>query len=256
MRVTVCELADDATGLEADWERLVAHVQEAGSDLLLLPEIPFSPWMFRQRSLVPATWREALAAHEAWLERLPEVAPAVVAGSRPVERDGVRLNEGFLWSQGQGYQPTHLKYYLPDEEGFWEASWYSRGDGNFVPASSLEARAGFLICTELWFMERARAYGQAGAHLLLTPRATERRTVEKWLVGGRAAAIVGGAYSLSSNKVEREGKPGELGGQGWVVDPDGEVLALTTSGQPFVTVEISLQQAEAARASYPRYVKE
>lgn len=26
-----------------------------------------------------------------------------------------------------------------------------------------------MICTEIWFMERARAYGKNGAHLIATP---------------------------------------------------------------------------------------
>jgi N-carbamoylputrescine amidase len=81
-------------------------------------------------------------------------------------------------------------------------------------------------------------------------------TVEKWLVGGRAAAIVAGAYSLSSNRTSPEGSSPVFGGQGWVVSPEGEVLGLTLRQRPFVTVEIDLLEAERAKGTYPRYVKE
>jgi N-carbamoylputrescine amidase len=112
-----------------------------------------------------------------------------------------------------------------------------------------------MICTEIWSMGHAQRYGKAGAHALLTPRATSRDTVEKWLTAGRVAAIVSGAYSLSSNRVAPADGP-DLGGGGWVVGPDGEVLALTTPDHPFATVAIDPERAERARVTYPRYALE
>jgi len=100
-------------------------------------------------------------------------------------------------------------------------------------------------------MERGRAYGKQGVHLLVTPRATGKPTVEKWLVGGRAAAVVSGAFSLSSNRFSRSV---DLGGQGWVVGPDGQVLAVTSRAQLFLTVSIDLEEAERAKGTYPRYM--
>lgn len=260
LNVTVCQLQSDPDGLRNDWERLADHVRETASDLVLLPEMPFYPWPFWRETFAPDVWQAALAAHDRWQSRLADLAPAIVMGSRPVEASDRRLNRGFFWLPDKGeLQLGHDKVYLPDEAGFWEASWYTRGDGSFdVQEITLPDQAplcvGFLICTELWFMHAARAYGQAGAHLLLTPRATERRTVDKWLAGGRAAAVISGAYSLSSNHYWPREKPVSLGGFGWVIGPDGEVLALTTPSNPFATVTIDLAQAERAKHTYPRYV--
>lgn len=263
LNVTVCQLRSDPQGLRADWERLVTHTRETSSDLVLLPEMPFYAWPFWRESFVAEEWQASLAAHDRWQAKLRALAPALVLGSRPVETGNRRLNRGFCWSSQNGgaLQLGHSKYYLPDETGFWEASWYARGDGSFeVQELSLPDQttlcAGFLICTELWFMHAARAYGQAGAHLLLTPRATERRTVDKWLAGGRAAAVIAGAYSLSSNHYRAEDDPVSLGGFGWIIGPDGEVLALTTPGKPFATATIDLSRAERAKQTYPRYVAE
>lgn len=261
MIVTVCQLGvEQAAGPVENWLALVTHVRAHHSDLVLLPEMPFYPWPFAARRFDEVTWRAMEEAHQSWLPRLSELAPAVVAASRPVTRHGRRYNEGFLWSAAGGYRPAHDKVYLPDEPGFWEASWYERGAEQFEPApvshdGDEDLRAGFLICTELWFMEKARAYGQAGAHLLLTPRATEQRTVDRWLAAGRVAAVIAGAYSLSSNHYRDGDEGARLGGQGWVVDPEGDVLAVTTPTRPFVTVEIDLARAEAARTTYPRYVQ-
>jgi N-carbamoylputrescine amidase len=44
-------------------------------------------------------------------------------------------------------------------------------------------------------------------------------------------------------------------GEGWIVDPEGEVLALTCDAEPFVTLEIDLSRARAAKGTYPRYVR-
>lgn len=257
MIVTVCQLrVEGAAGPVTDWPALVAHVHDHESDLILLPEMPFYPWPFAEEKFRPAVWANAEKAHESWLLRLGEFGTAIVAASRPVTRGGRRLNEGFIWSVGQGYTAIHDKVYLPDEAGFWEASWYERGEKSFrtAPLPGETAAAGFLICTELWFLEQARAYGQAGAGLLLTPRATEKRTVDRWLAAGRVAAIVAGAYSLSSNHSTEADEPVPLGGQGWVITPEGEVLVTTSATQPFVSVEIDLSVAEAARTTYPRYV--
>jgi N-carbamoylputrescine amidase len=254
VRVTVCELSEEAERFAGEWEALVAHVGGAGSELVLLPEMPFSPWFAVRRPFDPAAWRRAVEAHEAWLPRLAELAPAAVLASRPVERDGRRLNEGFVWEREGGYRAAHHKAHLPEEEGFWEASWYEPGGGELEAVEVAGARVGFAICTELWAFEGARAYGRAGAHLLATPRATGRATVDKWLVGGRASAITAGAYSLSSNRASAAGSAADLGGRGWIVDPDGGVLGVTSREEPFLTREIDLGLAEAAKETYPRYV--
>lgn len=260
LRVTVCQLRSDPDGMRQDWEELVAHVRREASELVLLPEMPFYPWPFWRQAFLPEVWQATAAAHDRWQERLAELAPAIVVGSRPASQGGRRLNQGFVWREGDGApRLCHSKAHLPDEAGFWEASWYQPGRGAYRMVELDEDGrlcAGFLICTELWFMEHARAYGQQGAHLLLTPRATERRTVDKWLAGGRVAAVVAGAYSLSSNHYGVHHQPVSLGGLGWIIGPDGEVLALTTPSRPCVTMTIDLARAEAAKETFPRYVSD
>jgi N-carbamoylputrescine amidase len=257
MKATVCQLETEPSRFPSEWARLVAHVRHERSELLLLPEMPFHPWFFTSRPPDPAVWRAAVAAHDAWLVRLHELRRVTVLASRPVERDGRRLNEGFAWDVARGYRAAHHKRHLPDEAGFWEASWYQRGARDFAAVDCGAARVGFLICTELWFTEHARAYGRGGAHLVVTPRATEAATVDKWLLAGRVAAIVSGAYALSSNHAGPAlGGAVVLGGQGFVVDPEGEVLGLTSADRPFVTVEVDLARAERAKRGYPRYVED
>lgn len=250
MKVTVCQLHDDYGARERDWQQLSAHVRNQASDLVLLPEMPFYPWFAVSRTFDPARWAAAVEAHTAWERRLTELAPAVVVASRPIDFGNERYNEGFVWERATGIRAAHAKAYLPNEEGVWEASWYHAATPEFIPMQVREARLGFLICTELWHMEQARLYGLERVHLLVTPRLTAAATLDKWLAAGRVAAIVAGAYGLSSNRFARSGL---YGGQGWIIDPDGTVLALTSAEQPFVTATIDLEVARKAKRTYPRY---
>jgi N-carbamoylputrescine amidase len=250
--VTVCELPDDRVQFQQAWDGLVDHVRASASQLVLLPEMPFAPWLAVSPEFDASAWNDAVAAHDAWLPRLADLAPAAIVASRPVTRGGVRRNEGFVWESARGYRAVHDKRFLPDEEGYWEAKWYSAGDGRFELAAIAGAQVGMLICTELWSLGHAQQYGQEGAELVVTPRATGRLTVEKWLVGGKAAAIVSGAFSLSSNWTA-DGNGGDFGGAGWIIDPDGRELARTSRTHPFQTTTIDLDTAVAAKRTYPRY---
>jgi N-carbamoylputrescine amidase len=257
MKATVCELRNDPAGLEQDWEALVSHVQLHASELVLLPEMAFSPWLAATNQVDARKWAAAVDAHDRWLARVPELAPAVVLGTRPILKQNQRLNEGFIWEPACGYQPVHHKYYLPDEPGFWEATWYERGEGDFSCVQIGALKIGFMICTELWFYQHARAYSKEKVHLVVTPRATPAGTPDKWVAGGRTASVVSGAYSLSSNFSGTAGNPLGWGGTGWIVEPqEGALLGITSQEKPFLTLELDLDLADRAKTSYPRDVKD
>lgn len=235
---------------EVEWSRLVEHVAREQSELVLLPEMPFFPWIAATRRFELEKWEASVEEHERWIARLADLAPAEVLASRPTAQ---RRNEGFIWNVGTGYRRVHDKYYLPDESGFWEATWYERGELDFTAAEAGVAAAGFAICTEMWFTEHAREYARQGIQILACPRATERSTVDKWIAGGRAAAVMAGAFCISSNRTG-EGSGIQWGGSGWIIDPDGEVLGTTSREDPFITLDLKLDQAEAAKGTYPRNV--
>ncbi len=256
MRLTVCQLRDDRAGFEADWEVLRAHVAAERPDVVLLPELPFATWFGLENTFVPAVWRDVMAAHESGDARLGELEAACVIATRPVERGGKRLNEAYAAFRDGRRIGLHEKRYLPEEPGFYEESWYQHGDGVFGTHEIAGAVVGVQICSELWVLDEARRYASRGVDLIVTPRATAASSVEKWLVAGRAAAMLAGAYSASSNRYGPSEAGGfEFGGVGWVVDPDGAVLAQTSQVAPFATVDLDLAAARAAKTTYPRYLK-
>jgi N-carbamoylputrescine amidase len=229
MKVTVCELGNDPESFARDWERLASHIKSEQSDLVLLPEMSFFPWFAWSPDFDPAIWQAAVKSHDLAEPLLEKLAPAIVCGTRPVSKRGKRFNEAFIWDASSGFQSFHPKYYLPNEEGFWEAAWYDRGKKEFTPVKTDKWLLGFLICTEIWFFEHSRSYGRKGAHIIACPRA-------------------------SSNKVSQKNADADLGGQAWIVEPDGVVLGLTTPECPFLTLDIDLRKADKAKYTYPRYV--
>jgi N-carbamoylputrescine amidase len=256
MKVTTTQLPDESSALEAAFAALIEHVAVERSDLVLLPEMPFYPWVAATDQVDPARWQAAVDAHEEWLPRLTALGADIVLGSRPVLDVGTPHNDAFIWQQQSGARFAHRKYYLPDEGGFWEATWYRRASQpNFQSTSVGGLNVGFMICSDLWFGEHARGYARQGVQLLANPRATPRGSVDRWLAGGRVAAVTSGAYCISSNRAGTS-QWIDWGGAGWIIDPDGEVLAVTSEQQPFVTAEVDLAVADAAKKTYPRYVKE
>lgn len=257
MKVTVCELSNDPVKFERDWESLVAHVKSEKSDLVLLPEMTFSPWAAWTDQVDAAVWQAAVEAHDRWLPRLEEMQPAIVVSSRPIIDQEKRFNEGYIWETQAGYMAVHRKYYLPDEPGFWEASWYDRGDPDFTVMQVREINIGFLICSEIWFGEHARGYAKQGVHILACPRATPKVSVHKWIAGGQVAAINSGAFCLSSNYSNSNNQGPQWAGTGWITEAEGgKILALTSKDNPFITIEIDLSIAENAKRTYPRYILE
>src|SRR5258706_7615340 len=240
MRVTVCEMPDNRKAFEIAWEELIAYVRKQKSDLVLLPELPFYPWIGTTSQFDAQVWQVAQEAHEAMMQRLTELAPSVVLGTHPLIEGGLRLNRGFYWTSTGGYHGVHDKYYLPNEEGFYERCWFDRGRRDFTLARVQDMAIGFLICSELMFNEWARYYGRQGANIIAVPRATGGH--ERWVVAARMAAIASGAFVISSNRAEDQ----VFGGRGLVVGPDGDVLASTSRQAPFATVAIDLSQGTRA----------
>jgi N-carbamoylputrescine amidase len=251
MRVTVCELPHELNAFAAAWAALREHTIANGSELVLLPEFAMVEPVWESERFDAARWSAAETLSDLQLRILPELHADFVVGTRPVRVHGRRLNQAYLWSAAAGVQPLRSKYFMPEEAGWWESTWCERGDPAFPVFHAGPVSFGVNICTELWAVETYADYAALGVELLLSPRATGAATVETWLAVGVVAAVRSGAFSLSSNRVDAAGA---CGGSGWIIDPTGDVLAITSAAEPFATREIDLAKAARTRDSYPRYV--
>ncbi|HEV2704246.1 MAG TPA: nitrilase-related carbon-nitrogen hydrolase [Steroidobacteraceae bacterium] len=232
MKITVCQLPDGGDSLDEAWSRLVAHTRSRASDLVLLPELPFSPWLARSSSFRGESWQAAVEAHVRWEVRFAEFGPARLAGTRPVDFGNGRNNAAFLWDADQGLRSVHAKSRLENREGCWEPIWYVSSPREFTPVAIGASLSGFLIGAELLDIRAVEEYWRAGVTLLITPRSTPAGELHHWLGAAANAAKRGHAFSASSNRAPDGG--------GWIVDPEGKILALTDASEPFVTVDLQL----------------
>ncbi|MEA2236831.1 MAG: N-carbamoylputrescine amidase [Thermoanaerobaculia bacterium] len=251
MRVTVCELPHEPEALAAAWDALCEHTARNSSELVLLPELAMIDPLWQDEHFDAARWAAAESRSAIWRLRLTELNVAHVVGTRPITIDERRFNQGFFWSASGELVPLRRKFYLPDEPGSWEARWFDRGDSHFTEYCTDAWSFGLNICTELWAVETYAAYAARGVQVILSPRATAAATTAKWLSAGVVAAVRSGAFSLSSNRVD---PTGSCGGVGWIINPYGQILAVTNADAPFATVNIDLSVAATARDDYPCYV--
>lgn len=238
-------------------DELAAHIVSEQTQLLLLPEMCFSDWLAADPVADEQRWLKAVKSHAEHILQLGKLGVPAVIGTRPTVGDhGNRHNQAYLWTPQPRILPIHEKYYLPNEDGYWEANWYQRGRLEFELCEVLGVQIGVQICTEMWFFEWARHFAREGADLLCIPRATPHASVDKWLAGGQAAAVCSGAWCLSSNLWTAPASRADCGGLGWIISPEGDVLARTSENSPFATLDIDLDLARSSKATYPRYVAE
>jgi N-carbamoylputrescine amidase len=236
------------------WDAIRRSVETARPDILVTNEMPFGPWLAEHESFDAQAAQRSIELHEQGLDALSSLGAAAVISSRPVAFDGRLANEAFVL-ESNAYRMIHHKKYFPQEPGFFEEAWYVLGAGGFGCVQVGQVKVGVLLCTELFFNDRARAYGRDGADLIVTPRASGT-SLFRWKTGGTMAAIVSGAWFVSSNRQGRGALGQQFGGTGFVVSPQGVLLEETNEATPMRVVTIDLDASRTQKAQYPCYVKE
>ena len=251
MRLTIYDFPDEDDQKATGWSKLVNHTRRWPTDVVVLPEMPFSDWrMFMEKRVDDAAWRRTVAAHDAMVARFAELNAQAVLSSRPVQIGDKRLNQAFAWTRDGGYHGARSKFFLPDEPDGWEATWFDQGDLDFTPTDIGVAKVGFQLCTELLFSDRSREIGQRGGTLIAAPRATSDH--RRWPAAARMAAVMSGCFVASANR--RSVSVGSWPGRSWVVSPEGEFLAATSKSRPIIGVDIDLADSDVAKTTYPRKI--
>lgn len=254
MKLAVCELPDNLSLQHLAWHDLLARIEQDQPDLAILNEMPFGHWLAGEDVFDPVLAAASVNVHSCALSALGNL-PCAVLSSRPVAGPHKLSNEAFLLSGGT-YQTIHHKQYFPQEEGFYEDSWFGSQRSGFEVVEYKGLRLGVLLCTELMFTEWARHYRRQGAHVIVVPRASGT-SVHNWHAAAAMAAIVSGCYVLSSNRAAAVGEnESNFGGRGFIYAPGGELLIETSSTTPFASVEIDFDCIVNAQESYPCYVRE
>jgi N-carbamoylputrescine amidase len=254
LKLTVCQLPTNLSPEDPVWADFGRRLEEAQADLAVLNEMPFGRWLAGERYYDSHLAKASVKAHEAALPVL-RALPTAVLSSRPILGKEKLCNEAFLLADGV-YTPIHHKHYFPEEDGFYEETWFAPERPGFDVAEYRGLRIGVLLCTELMFTEWARHYRRQGAHVIVCPRASGA-SMRHWNAAARMAAIISGCYVLSSNRVSHgTGSKQHFGGRGFAYSPNGELLHETSGPTPVFSVNIDMRLIAEAQRNYPCNVRE
>ncbi|MBB4291520.1 N-carbamoylputrescine amidase [Rhizobium leguminosarum] len=236
------------------WAETIKPLANAVSDVLVTNEMPFGHWHPTRHMFNVDRAREWADIHERGLDALSRLPFRAVISSRPILSKGKLVNEAFALVDGR-YEFLHQKHYFPAESGWQEQAWFETERSGFDVAQIAGIKVGTLLCTELMFPEKARWLGRLGADLIAVPRATglDHRM---WRTAASMAAIVSGAYVISSNRVgQHDDASPRFGGGGIIVDTDGNEVGMTARWDPAISVDLDMTLAGAAKSRYPVYVR-
>ncbi len=211
--------------------RALEAAAEAGADLVVFPELSFTPFYPR----VPVADRNDTAVALAepvpgpTTEAIAEQAAAhgVVVVFNLMERDGDRTYDTspVLDADGTLLGRTRMVH-ITEYEHFHEQGYYAPGDTGAPVYDTAVGRLGVAICYDRHYPEYLRALALQDAEIVAVPQAG---TVGEWPEGMfeaelRVAALQHGFFMALANRVGREGDM-PFAGQSFVTDPFGEVVA-------------------------------
>jgi N-carbamoylputrescine amidase len=254
MRLGFVQWPDGLIPNSETWSVLAADVASAAPDVLITNEMPFGPWLAASPCYEYEHAQESVQIHEEGLDAIRALNVPLVISSRPAIAEDRLVNEAFVLERGS-FRFLHQKHFFPAEEGWFETRWFTTSRPGFDSIEAGGLRIGALICTELMFNERARAYGKAGAHLIAVPRATGK-SIAEWKTAGAMAAIVSGCYVVSSNRIGSNSGGPTFGGGGYAFAPDGSLLCESDEGLSITVFSLDKQRAEEQKGHYPVYVEE
>ena len=258
----------DAAANLAIIETRVAEAAQAGAKLVLLQELHNGAYFCQHESVDEFDLAEPIPGPST--ERLAALAKrhGVVLVSSLFEKraTGLYHNTAVVFDADGSTAGKYRKMHIPDDPGFYEKFYFTRGDLGFTPFQTSVGKLGVLVCWDQWYPEAARLMALAGAELLLYPTAIgwdpqdaqdeKNRQRDAWVLSHRGHAVANGLPVLSCNRVGHEPSPlGAAGIDFWgnslVLGPQGEVVAETGTDPCLLLAEVDMQRSEHVRRIWP-----
>jgi deaminated glutathione amidase len=187
-----------------------------------------------------------------FVARLTEFAAAhdttVVAGMFEISDDPGRPYNTLAVVDRDGLRASYRKIHLYDSFGYKESERLSAGEIEPVLVDIGGLSVGLMTCYDLRFPELARELVRRGAQLLVAPSAwvAGPGKVEHWRTLVAARAIENNVFLAAV------GQPGpRYTGHSLLVGPAGDLLGELGDGDHVLTVSVSTEDLERARADNP-----
>ncbi|MFQ6100435.1 MAG: carbon-nitrogen family hydrolase [Anaerolineae bacterium] len=221
------------------WE-FAAQAQEAGADLLLLPELWFHGYDLEQAEERAAPLGEGGFAHMAALAR--EFGLHLAGSTLERHAGGVSNTCAFYAPDGTllgAYRKIHLFRMMR------EPRYLAPGD-HLTLCPTPWGPTGLTICYDLRFPEPLRAMALAGAVLFLAPAQWPLKRIEAWLLLARARAVENELFVAACNRVGSDGDI-TFPGRSLVVDPWGHALVEGDDQERLLIAQIDFGEVRKAR---------
>jgi len=219
---------------------LAAQAQDAGADLLLLPEL----WLNGYDLERAKEW--AAPVGEGGFARMAEMAREFglyVAGSTLERHEGGVSNTAALYAPDGTLLGSYRKIHL--FRLMQEPKYLAPGD-RAVLCPTPWGPVGLSICYDLRFPELFRAMALAGAVLFLVPAQWPVRRLEAWTLLARARAVENELFVATCNRVGADGDV-VFPGRSAVIDPWGRALVEGDDQERLLVAQADLREIAKAR---------
>jgi predicted amidohydrolase len=219
MRVGYLQFAPVFGQKESNYERVRNFLDSAKADLIVLPELFATGYIFESKQELLAVAEEEAGPTFTFLRGLSlKSGAAIVAGI--AEREGTTCyNSCYLFSDGE-IRARYRKVHLFDRE----KEMFAPGDTLFGVYDLNGVKIGLMVCFDWIFPEVARVQTLKGAQVLCHPANLVLPHCPRAMI---VRCIENGIFAITANRVGTEARAGiELTfiGTSEVIGPHGEVL--------------------------------
>lgn len=223
-----------------------SQAQEAGANLLLLPELWLHGYALEQ------AWKWATPLRKGGFARMSVLAREFglyLAGTLLERHAGGISNTAVLYAPDGALLGAYRKIHL--FRLMQEHRYLTPGD-HAVLCSTPWGSVGLSVCYDLRFPELFRAMALAGAALFLTPVQWSARRLEAWLILARARAVENELFVAICNRVGTEGAI-TFPGRSCIVGPLGRVLVEGDDQERLLVAQVDMREIARARRYLPVY---
>jgi N-carbamoylputrescine amidase len=248
-------LPDDSLGAFQQGLNTIKDAANAGADLVIFPELSFSP--FYPRVPIEERDEDVLDLAEPipgpTTESVAEIAKefGVVVVFNMLERDGDQTYDTspVIDADGTLLGCTRMMH-VTEYENFHEQGYYTPGDTGAPVYDTAVGRLGVAICYDRHYPEYLRALALQDAEIVAVPQAG---TAGEWPDGIyeseiRVAAFQHGFFMAMANRVGQE-KNMLFEGSSLIADPTGRIVAQAPSAKAIILMaSVDLDKCREAPA--------
>ena len=228
--------------VEENLERVLSGLHQVEADLLVLPELAFTGYLFEDRAELLSLAEDPVSSPT--VEKLKLLCQGrnlfLVTGFAERRRDKV-FNSALLIGPN-GLVHTYRKLHLFNTE----KEYFDPGDMPLEPVEVRGVRIGMMVCFDWAFPETARVLALKGADILCHPSNLVLPLCQQAMV---TRCLENGVFAVTANRIGSDSRPrGSLlfTGQSQVVTPKGEILHCATQDQEELYVkEIEIKLARS-----------